>query len=387
MSTGLHAKIVTQDTELGWNEFVNDSKWGDILQFSQWADIKAGEEWKSLRIVVIETTKKSERIVLAAQILYKKASVLGNYAYVPHGPVFQSIEDLERALPVFTEFITKIASKYNFFCLETEPKIGFLPKEVLSGNTESDTHSNLFHFFELDLLKVFRANNFVQTGRNMQPKHKLYYDLSLPDEELLGMCQKTTRYNIKLAIKKGVKVLEYNPDSPNIKDKIKEFYELLEHTQKRAKGYPIRPLSSFLKMFEVFQGSQNLSLFEASFEGKIIAINISQRTKWWSSSFYAASNRVHPEVKAMYLLRWESILAAKRHGSGSYDFWGIIPNSGQHSGYSDHKLSFGGQRVETFGLLALPINKYKFMLWNTGIWLRTKYQDKLRKAIWKLLKK
>ena len=378
MSSNLQAKIVDSNFQ-DWNEFINQSQWGDILQFGQWADTKAGEGWKSLKIAVFA----GEKILLATQILYKKASILGNYAYVPHGPVFHTTTDLEIALPVLTKYIRQISKEYNFFTLEIEPKIGHLSN---SEETDLESKPNLKHFYDSRVLEILKKHGFKITGRNMQPQHKLYYDLSQDDEQLLAQCQKSTRYNIKLAAKKGVIVTEYTPDSPEIDDKINDFYNLLLETQKRAGGYPIRPLKSFVKLFESFKGTQNLSLFEASYNAQTIAINISQRTNWWSSSFYAASNRLYPEVKAMYLLRWHSILAAKKFGSRSYDFWGVVPNSGQHSGYSDHKLSFGGLRIDTYGLLALPLNPVKAFAWNNGIYLRTRVIDNLRKLVWKVKK-
>ena len=101
-------------------------------------------------------------------------------------------------------------------------------------------------------------------------------------------------------------------------------------------------------------------------------MNISQRTTSWASSFYASSNRKFTEVKAPYLMRWQSIIAAQNFGSKVYDFWGIIPNSQQHQGYSENKLSFGGARINTYGLLALPINRIKYLIWDGAIKLRAK---------------
>ncbi len=363
-----------------WDEFVDNSKWGDILQFHEWGEVKKEEDWKSLKVGVFEKSGESDRLLFGAQILYKKAGFLGNYGYVPHGPIFTDKMNLETALPLFIAELKKITQKYNIFTLEIEPKIG------VNANLEVELPLDLEHFVDPELSEILIKNGFKKTPRNVQPKYKLYYDLSATKENLLGLCHKNTRYNIKLAQKKGVVVKEHTPDSPEIHDKIEQFYNLLLETQKRAKGYPIRPLKSFVRLFEVFKGTNNISLFEASYEGDVIAINISQRTKYWSSSFYAASNRLHPQVKAMYLLRWESILAAKKYGSKTYDFWGVVPNSGQHSGYSDHKLSFGGYRIDNYGLFVLPINPLKSWLWGKIIFLRTGYKDNLRKLVWKFKK-
>jgi len=368
MSEELKVIVLDDSWKNKTNDFVNNSKWGDILQFWQWAQIKSQEGWKVLRVGVLQ----SGELVLFAQILYKKASILGNYAYIPHGPIFQNVATLNHSLPVFNEFIRSIAAKYNFFTLEIEPKI---------GNFLEDSHpKELEYFSDPKIIEAFEKSGYAVTGRNMQPKYKLYYDLNLTEEELLACCQKSTRYNVRLAQKKGVEVKEYLPNSPEINDKIKVYYDLLLETQKRAKGYPIRSLDSFQKMFEVFKntGESPISLFEASYNGETIAINISQRTKHWSSSFYAASNRLYSEVKAMYLLRWKSVMKAKESGSSLYDFWGIIPNSSQHAGYSDHKLSFGGIRLDTNGLLALPLKPFQAFVWDKGIPMITSFKKHLR---------
>lgn len=206
----------------------------------------------------------------------------------------------------------------------------------------------------------------------MQPRHKLFYDLSKTEEELLMLMKKNTRYNVRLAAKKGVEVTSLEISDEKMSKKIDEYYELLLSTQERTKGYPIRPKSTFTTLLEVFKNSNLLKYFEARFQGDLITANISQFTSYWSSSFYGASNRLHPDTKAPYLLRWESVLEAKRRGCKVYDFWGIILDSKQHSGYSETKLSFGGTRMDTYGLFAHPLSGWKYLVWDKLLPLRTK---------------
>lgn|GEM_PF-1405873 len=372
---GIKVKILDNQDEQAWNRFVDFSPWGDILQMWQWGELKKTQGWKPLRIGVI----RDGFLILTAQILMKPVPFLGNYAHVPHGPVFHSKADLEVALPYFVEFISRIGKTYDFAVVEIEPKIGKLA-EAENSEFDSKLVNNLSHYFDPEIIEIFTKNKFIITNRNVEPVHKLYYDLGNSEEKLLSQCQKNTRYNIKLAEKKGVVVKEYLPDSPEIKQKLSEFFELVKITQERAKGYPVRDLKTYIKLFELFKGTDHLSLFEASFEGEIIVMNISQRNKFWSSSFYAGSNRKHTNVKAPYLLRWKAIQRAKEHGSKTYDFWGIVPG-GKHAGYSDHKLSFGGTRIDNYGLLALPINPIKYELWDLAIWIRTKGKIKTREFL------
>jgi lipid II:glycine glycyltransferase (peptidoglycan interpeptide bridge formation enzyme) len=282
-------------------------------------------------------------------------------------------EELKQNQPNKTN--TKIKNANNFKLKETKK------------TPELDENSSIKPLVDPEILQIFQKHGYDLTGRNMQPKHKLYYDLNQPLENLLKLCKKSTRYNISFAKRNGVKVDEFLPDHKLIKLKIQKFYKLLLETQKRAKGYPIRSIETFFNLFKVFRNDDNLSLFEASYNQEAIAINISQRTKHWSSSFYAASNRKYPKLKAPYLLRWESITKAKEYGSSLYDFWGIVPNSENHKGYSNHKLSFGGIRVDNYGILAFPISPIKYSIWDAGIWLRTEGLKKLREIVWKIRKK
>jgi lipid II:glycine glycyltransferase (peptidoglycan interpeptide bridge formation enzyme) len=372
MST-IKAKILGPEDKEVFNQFVNLSPFGDILQFWQWGEVKKDQGWKPLRIAVVE----EGYLILTAQILLKSVPFLGNYAHAPHGPVTQNVQELEKGLPVFTEFLTHISKTYNFAAVEIEPRIGKIvePQDV-------EYSSTIKTLTDPKILEIYEKNGYQVTGRNVEPIHKLYYDLDKNEEELLSLCKKNTRYNIRLAEKKGVQINEYLPDDPQINQKIEEFYKLLLETQKRAKGYPVRSISTFKKLFEAFKGTNNLALFEAKFENDVIVMNISQRTKNWSSSFYAGSNRLHTKLKAPYLLRWKSVLKAKEEGSRLYDFWGIVSDK-EHAGYSDQKLSFGGLRIDNIGLLALPISPFKYAIWDNVIWLRTEGKIKARKLVYK----
>ncbi|KXK26981.1 MAG: Lipid II:glycine glycyltransferase [candidate division WS6 bacterium OLB20] len=357
---------VYNDPDPEWNRFIDSSPWGDILNYWQWGEVKRTEGWTPHRLALVE----DGRTLLTAQMLIKPAGPLGNLAYVPHGPVFASTENLFAHLKEFTAHLRSVASDLGCFAIEIEPKLG--------SYVEGDLSENLKPFTDKDALNAFLQNGYKKTGRNMQPRYKLLYDLALSEEQLLGMMKKNTRYNVGYAERKGVSVTEYLPDDPQISGKLQLFYSLLEDMQERAGGYPIRPFSSFEKLLQEFKGTAAVSLFETAFEGDTIAINISERTGYWSSSFYAGSNRLHPNVKAMYLLRWKSVLAAKAAGCKVYDFWGIIPGSDQHKGYSDTKLSFGGVRIDHAGILALPLKPVQYMVWDKVLPLRSRLFSLLR---------
>ena len=361
----LEIKIFSQEEKEIWNDFVDNSRWGDVLQFWQWGETKKSEGWDAVRLGVMQEGS----LILAAQVLIKPANVLGNYLYLPHGPVFQTIGGLKTGIKLLKKALTDLAKTREGFVIEIEPKIGYIPDELLASPIIS---KNLQFLIDPAILKIFESVGWQVTGRNMQPVYKLFYDLEDSPEQLLALMKKNTRYNVKLAAKKEVVIKEYSFIDSGIISRIDKFYEMLLEMQDRAKGYPIRSKDYFLKLVKDFAETGRMSLFEASLNGEIISMNISQRTRFWSSSFYASSNRLYPDVKAPYLMRWESILKAKEFGSKLYDFWGIVPGASQHKGYSDNKLSFGGIRINTHGILALPLSPSRYFIWNSVLPIRSK---------------
>lgn len=344
-----------------WNQFIDSSPYSTILQHWGWGEVKKSEGWKPYRLGL----ENEGYLVVAMQILVKPASFLGNYAYVPYGPIFKDLRDFESNLQEILRNLLEFANRNKCFVVEFDPLLGELvdAKESLS----------ILPYLDKSFKKLLLDNGFKLSNRNFQPRHKLFYDLSQTEEELMGLMKKNTRYNVRYAEKNGVVVESTKIGDESVTEKIEKFYELLEETQERASGYPIRPKETFLKLVEEFKDTENIEIFTASFEGDVIAMNISEFTSYWSSSFYGASNRLHSKMKAPYLLRWKSVQRAKGRGCKVYDFWGVIPNSEQHQGYSDNKISFGGTRIDTHGLFALSISSWKYAIWDKILPLRNKF--------------
>jgi len=351
-----------------WNEFSSNCLWGDILQFWQWGELKKTEGWKPLRLQV----KKENQVVLQVQFLLKKVKFLGVLAYAPHGPVADSFENLQIGLEfLYKELKTNsIFKREDIFALEIEPRLGLLVSDFDQNKNNpkyKNPNSVLAKITDSKNQELITASGFQKTQRNMQPKYKLYYDLEKSPEELLAQAKKSTRYNVKYATKKGVTASKIDLENEQINTTLENFYNLLLETQKRAKGYPIRSKKYFENLIKEFKNTQAVSFFEVKHENEVLGVNISEFSQNWSSSFYAGTSRNKSKLKAVYLLRFKSLMDAKERGCKIYDFWGIVPKSKAHSGYSDHKLSFGGEKVVNYGIFAASKNLVKFWIWNQGI--------------------
>lgn len=331
-----------------WNKFVNNNPCMDILQTWEWGELKRVEGWEPHKFAVYGF----DEILVGGMVLLKNVPILGKLAYIPHGPSFNctfnngSKEDIWR---IFEFGLVEWARKNGVFGIEIEPK---LVKDV-----------------EHPLFDVLSRSKWKESGRNRQSKYKLNLDISPDEETILAGMDKSTRYNIKYAQKHGVVFNSYPLSHPDIELVLDRFYGLLKEMQSRANNYPVRSYEYFQKLINEFRDTNQMVFNEVSFGGDVIAMNISQFTNTWASSFYAGSNRLHTNLKAPYLLRWESILQAKKRGCTNYDFWGIILNSKQHEGYSQNKLGFGGRVGESYGIWEYTLKWYYF-LWPILIKLR-----------------
>jgi lipid II:glycine glycyltransferase (peptidoglycan interpeptide bridge formation enzyme) len=161
-----------------------------------------------------------------------------------------------------------------------------------------------------------------------------------------------TRYNIRLAAKKGVTIREITSVDP--------FYDLLEGTSDRA-AFGIHTREYYQQAFQLFYPVGACAIFLAEFEGTPLASIMVFRYGDRSWYFYGASSHQYRELMSTYLIQWEAMRWAKAHGCRSYDLWGVPDQvfdilEEQFTSRSDglwgvyrFKRGFGGQLLRACG--------------------------------------
>jgi len=226
------------------------------------------------------------------------------------GPSQQDIKEEE--IIFFLKKIKEIAKKENSIFLHIEPflEIPFLKKG---------------HFYE-------KSNSL----KRFQPQRVLILDLKKSEEEIFNNISSGTRYNIKLAQRKGVKIISH-------KAKFEEFYKLLKDTAKRQK-FCIYQKEYFKKLLEIEDNDFKTELFLAEYNTKIISAIIMAFFNKTAISLHSASDYQYRKLKANSLLRWQTILRAKKENCEKYDFWGIDEKKWPSLTY--FKKNFGGKKFE-----------------------------------------
>lgn len=218
---------------------------------------------------------------------------------------------------------------------------------------------------------------FRKAPADIQPPSTVLLDISLSEEELLKNMKPKTRYNIRLADKKGVVVSGCGVE------KLSVWYGLYEETAARDK-ISIHGFDYYKKLFELADREKeaDLRLYLASAEGDVIAGIIVLFYGKEAVYLYGASCGRKRETMPAYALQWRAIRDAKKAGCSEYDFFGISPSEDpSHPMYGLYrfKTGFGGKIVHRPGCWDFPCRPFLYMLYCKAESLRRFYYKKLKK--------
>lgn len=204
--------------------------------------------------------------------------------------------------------------------------------------------------------------NLVLSPRPLFTKYTFQIDLTKSEKELMSQMKEKTRYNVRLAQKHGVKVLEDNsPEAFEI------YLRLLAETTTRQKFYAHNE-DYHRKMWEIFAPSGFVHLLLAYYQEKPLVAWILFRFRETLYYPYGASSAEHREVMASNLIMWEAIKLGKKLGCQIFDLWGCLgPNPSPADpwyGFHRFKEGYGGKLVEFIGTYDLVINPLLYRIYN-----------------------
>lgn len=276
-------------------EFLQNNPKTNFMQSPEWARVKT--EWKNEFITVED---ENGNIKGTMSILLRKVPFINRHImYAPRGFVCD-VHDKE-TLKELTIKAQEIAKKYRAFIFRLDPDVLQSDEELKKIITE---------------LGYKTKKNIKNIGQVLQPKY--VFRLNVKDkteEELLQSFESKTRYNIRLAGRKGVTVRQ------GTRDDLKIFYDIMKTTGSRDDFF-IRPLSYFQKIYDEM-GEKHARIYIAEFEGEPIAaaMPIYYGNKVWY--LYGGSSNKHRNLMPNYLIQWEMIKWAIEEKCDWYDFRGV----------------------------------------------------------------
>jgi lipid II:glycine glycyltransferase (peptidoglycan interpeptide bridge formation enzyme) len=201
-------------------------------------------------------------------------------------------------------------------------------------------------------------------GRSLFTKNTFWLDLTKTEEELLAGMKAKTRYNIKLAKKRGVKIVE---DSSN--KGFEDYWKLMEETTSRQAFYA-HDKAYHQKMWWEMKKAGQAHLFKAVYKKKVLSAWIVFILNGVLYYPYGASSREHRELMANNLLAWEVIKFGKNKGCRLFDMWGSLGSSPNKNdpwyGFHKFKEGYGGELVEFVGSWDLVVSPALYWVYRVG---------------------
>ncbi len=330
------------DRHSAWDELLAAAPGGHVLQSWAWGELKARFGWRVQRVAVGGAL---------AQVLFRPLpGGLGTIAYVPKGPLADYGD--AGSFKALLHAIRPLAQKQRALCLKIEPDLEDAPA----------------------LAERLRALGFRPSPQVIQPRRTILVDLTADREELLRRMKQKTRYNVRLAARKGVTVRAGSEAD------LASFYDLMETTARRD-GFGIHTRAYYEAAHQLFVEPGQGRLLLAEYEGQLLAGLVVLGTGGGDTAcyMYGASSDEHRNLMPTYRLQWEAMLWAKEHGYQDYDLWGV-PDENEatlEAGFTKRhdglwgvyrfKRGFGGRLVRTAGAWDLVYSPLRYRLYSAAV--------------------
>jgi len=243
-----------------------------LLQSPAWGELKSRFGWEA------ET-------VADHLLLYRRLPLGLRLGYVPRGPLPTSAQ---------VTALAQAARRRGAFMLKLEPDVEDSPAAA----------------------EALRAVGLRQSPHVIQPRRSVLVDLTGDAEAVLARMKQKTRYNIRLAEKKGVQAR-----IGTVAD-LAAFNALMHMTGARD-GFGVHAPEYYVAAYDLFAAQGRVALALAELEGRLLAavmVFIVGETAWY---LYGASSDHERQRMAPYLAQWTGMEWARQNGALVYDLWGV----------------------------------------------------------------
>ena len=319
-----------------WDRLASTHPAGHLLQSWAWGELKARYGWQVERLALFA----GEEPIAGAQVLFRSVMKMFQIAYVPKGPMVNWATPEQTAL--LLDGLHQCCRQRWCAFLKLEPAAlanGFLADQLVDLG--------------------FRESPFT-----VQPPRTILVDLSPTEEEILAGMKQKTRYNVRLAKRKGVTVRQGSTAD------LGTFYHLMQLTGKRD-TFGIHSQAYYESAYELF-GADQRALLVAEVEGEAVADLMVFAHPPGAYYLFGASSDSYRNLMPTYLLQWEAMRWAKEHDCLTYDMWGVpdVDEGAMESKFSElgatgsglwgvyrFKRGFGGQVVRDIGAFDFVYNR------------------------------
>jgi lipid II:glycine glycyltransferase (peptidoglycan interpeptide bridge formation enzyme) len=356
-----------------WNSLVSKLPNPHFLQTYEWGQVKAKYGWSPLYAVWTETqfsvfgeqpsTSKlsppdagrclAAALILKRQILRKGFAARLSILYSPKGPLLDWTDEALRKRVL--DDLQSLAKKQGAIFLKMDP-------DVVLGTGIPQTKAEIIDQNGQAIMSELKRRGWEYSSDQIQFKNTVLIDLSFSEEQLLSRMKQKTRYNIRLAERKGVVLRIGNTED------LPMLFTMYAETSVRD-GFVIRDEAYYKTVWQAFLGnapskvssppSQDNNPPSPFAEALIAEVDHEPVAAIFVFYFagrafyvYGMSKEKHREKMPAYGLQWEALKRAKAKGCTVYDLWGApdrFEESDSMWGVYRFKEGLGGQVERTLG--------------------------------------
>ena len=219
---------------------------------------------------------------------------------------------------------------------------------------------------ELRLNFETRNWNLKKANTNILPSDTVFINLQKDEKTLLREMKSKTRYNVRLAMRKGVRVRK-----AGLKD-LDTWYTLYKETCRRKRLF-LHDMKFFKTILEIqahdSRSPAEVELLIAEINKKPIAAMFLVFSGQRATYLYGSSTSGNRRYMAAYALQWAALRRAKKKGCEKYDMFGVSPQPDPaHPLYGLYrfKVGFGGDLFHRMGCWDYPLDLKTYEMYSAA---------------------
>ena len=361
--------------ESKWNDMIKALPGAHALQTQQWGQVKTQFGWQPHHLVWCNPFGD---VMAAALVLQRQVPARGfglnlSVMYAPRGPLLDwSDEALAKRV---LDDLENFAKEEGAIFIKIDPDLpihyGIPGEDDAITNPAGEAIKN-----------AIAKRGWRFSDEQIQFRNTVTVDLTAGEEDMLMRMKSKTRYNIRLAERRGVHVRRGGVDDIDL------LYKMYAHTAIRD-DFLIRHQGYYQAVWKSFFNADLAKPLIAEVEDQPVGAAVIFKFGGRAWYFHGMSLDEHREKMFNYRLQWEAMLDAKEAGCHTYDMWGAPDNFTEDDplwGVYRFKDGFGGRVECTLGAWDYPVRPFFYRLYSQFLpsilgWMRKRGKSATKRSM------
>jgi peptidoglycan pentaglycine glycine transferase (the first glycine) len=346
-----------------WDGLIANLPGAHLLQTAEWAALKQQYGWQAHPYLWLTDGRMLEapselpagaQVQAAALALQRRIAPRGmplpwSMIYVPKGPLL-AWPDVPLRRRVLAD-LQSLSRRRGAILVKIDPDLQLGSGVPGSPEEQSDPLGET-------IMGELQTTGWLYSAEQVQFRNTVLIDLQQSEDELLAAMKQKTRYNIRLAERKGITVRTGGLDD------LDAMYRMYAETSLRD-GFVIRERGYYLTLWQRFIGAGLADPLVADFEGEPVAGMLLFHFAGRAYFLHGMSRSEHREKMPGYLLQWAAMRRARELKCHTYDLWGAPETFTEGDplwSVFRFKEGFNGRVVRTLGAYDYPVNPTAYRL-------------------------